>query len=512
MATFPSLLNVGEPLVFQGVPAPRTVSPFASQLTSTGLLPLPAVPTAAPAPVPAPIAAPPAPAAALLSSGPNFRRSLFSFRDSETPTDAVDFTSATSAPSTSAIGAAEAFGLTAGTPNEIASAYATQRADEVSPRMSFGNLGSVFSQPLSKTLDQVFSRPEAVPGAILGMAIPGATVALSAMSNLNERNQAYNRAMAEMGQPGYSYGTIDGQKYSISPGPFGYGRVMSGVVPDWFDIDMHDKMQSLELGIDPNTGDTLVGFTPGIGGYNSKGQYVDAYANTMAMGTMGNLQTLANQQFAGNVAAARNALSLARQGIKPLRFKRRGYFDYFDDPGFGFDGRGSIGSGGVDEDAFSDAVATAAFDAFGAEFDNAAANSGMSIDMSIDYDVDQNFGYEDFSEADVSDGGGAEGDSGGDTHICTAAFKAGISPRERFRENKKYGIKLRREDPVLMRGYDLVGPWIAKKIGHTKMGNALTRLYAAKASGEKLSAKQKMLDATLNLTTRPALRMLGRFA
>lgn len=111
------------------------------------------------------------------------------------------------------------------------------------------------------------------------------------------------------------------------------------------------------------------------------------------------------------------------------------------------------------------------------------------------------------------DGDGADSDSdSGDTHICTAAFKAGISPRERFRQNKKYGIKLRREDPVLMRGYDIVGPWIAKKIGHTKMGNALTRLYAAKASGERLSAKQKILDATLNLTTRPALRLVGRFA
>jgi len=122
-------------------------------------------------------------------------------------------------------------------------------------------------------------------------------------------------------------------------------------------------------------------------------------------------------------------------------------------------------------------------------------------------------GVNDSGETGGDGGDGGDGDSGGgDTHICTAAFKAGISPRERFRENKKYGIKLRREDPVLMRGYDIVGPWIAKKIGHTKMGNALTRLYAAKAGGEKLSAKQKILDATLNLTTRPALRLVGRFA
>jgi len=392
MATFPSLLNVGEPLIFQSVPTPRTVSPFASQLASTGLLPLPAVP--APAPVPAPIAAPPAPAPAapLLSSGPNFRRSLFSFRDSQTPTDAVAFTSATSAPSTSALGAAEAFGLTAGTPDEIASAYATQRADEVSPRMGlgFGDVKNVFSQPLSKTLDQVFSRPEAVPGAFLGKVVPGATTMLSAMSNLNERNQAYNRAMAEMGQPGYSYGTIDGQQYSISPGPFGYGRVMSGVVPDWFDIDMHDKMEALELGIEPGTGETLSGFTPGIGGYNSQGNFVDGYGNVSAHGTMGNLATLADQQFNGNIAAARNALTLAREGIKPLIFKQRSIFDYEPDPDGGFDGTGGYGSGGVDEDAFSDAVTTAAFDAFGAAFDD-AANDAAAADAAAE-DADMGFG------------------------------------------------------------------------------------------------------------------------
>lgn len=376
MVTFPSLLNVGEPLIFQGVPAPRTVSPFASQLTSTGLLPLPAVPAPAPVPTPTPAAAP-APVAPLLSSGPNFRRSLYSFWDTEPPSDYVSYTSA---PSTSAIGAAEAFGLTSGTPDEIASAYATQRADEVSPRMGLGfsDVKNVFSQPLSKTLDQVFSRPEAVPGAILGMAIPGATAALSAMSNLNERNQAYNRAMAEMGQPGYSYGTIDGQQFSVSPGPFGYGRVMSGVVPDWFDIDQYDKMEAVELGIDPESGDKLSGFTPGVGGYNSAGNFVDAYGNVSAHGTMSNLETLANQQFNSDIAAARKALSLAREGIKPLRFKKSSIYDFESDPDGGFDGMGGYGTAGVDEAALSDAVTTAAFDAFGAAFDAAAADAAAA--------------------------------------------------------------------------------------------------------------------------------------
>jgi hypothetical protein len=166
----------------------------------------------------------------------------------------------------------------------------------------------------------------------------------------------------------------------------------------------------------------------------------------------------------------------------------------------GYDGFGNYGTGGVDPDAYADAVATAAWDDFGAAFDGPGTNDPGGFDFGDMSD----FG---------GDYGGDAGDAGdGGTHICTAAFKAGISPKERFRQNRKYGIKLRREDPVLMRGYDIVGPWIAKKIGHTKMGNALTRLYAAKASGEKLSAKQKILDVTLNLTTRPALRLVGRFA
>ena len=108
--------------------------------------------------------------------------------------------------------------------------------------------------------------------------------------------------------------------------------------------------------------------------------------------------------------------------------------------------------------------------------------------------------------------GGSESEGGAGTYICTAAFKAGVSPKERFRQNKKYGIKMRREDPVLMRGYDIVGPWIAKKIGHTKLGNSLTKIYAKKISGEKLSVSQKALETLANITSRPVMRLIGRFA
>jgi hypothetical protein len=157
-----------------------------------------------------------------------------------------------------------------------------------------------------------------------------------------------------------------------------------------------------------------------------------------------------------------------------------------------------------------------------------------------DFSIDPNFGYEDLSDEDISsggagaaadagpsfdpadeadegswdsDGGGSDADGGGgDTYICTAAFNSGVSPVDRFRANRKYGIKLRRNDPLLMRGYDRVGPWLATKVGHTKVGNVLTQLYAKKANNEKLNLKYKLLDSILNLTTRPALRLIGRFA
>lgn len=218
---------------------------------------------------------------------------------------------------------------------------------------SMPSFSDITSQPVGQTINQAldaFTTPTAILGGMLSMAtgIPGLGFALDAMAGKNLSNVAYDRAMEMQGVPGYSTGQIDGRAFSISPGPFGFGQVLSGNVPSWFDVDMAQAMQSVQNGIDPNTGDALSGFTPGVGGYNAQGQYVDAYGNISAMGTMGNLQTLANQQFAGDMNAARKALTRARQGIKPLRIKRRGYFEFDDDPGFGFDlGSGGVGAGAL---------------------------------------------------------------------------------------------------------------------------------------------------------------------
>jgi len=174
----------------------------------------------------------------------------------------------------------------------------------------------------------------------------------------------------------------------------------------------------------------------------------------------------------------------------------------------GFDGFGNYGTSGVDESAFQDAVTTAAFDAFGAAFDGPGTSGWDETISDLEDGVDPN---EAPGGIDYSGEVGGDGDGGGDgdTHICTAAFRAGISPKERFRANKKYGIKLRREDPVLMRGYDIVGPWIAKKIGHTGAGEFLTKIYAKQTTGEKMTIRERILFAILSNTVRPALRVVG---
>lgn len=104
------------------------------------------------------------------------------------------------------------------------------------------------------------------------------------------------------------------------------------------------------------------------------------------------------------------------------------------------------------------------------------------------------------------------GDGGGDgTYVCTAAFNAGVSPRDRFLILKKYGVEMRRENKLLMRGYDRVGPWIARKCGHNKVGDILTKMYAKKAQNEHLSLGFKILNFILVGVTHPTVRLIGCF-
>ena len=206
-------------------------------------------------------------------------------------------------------------------PADVAAAAAQAARDEYSRAnpSPFSALANVADQPISTTvnsfLDRTFNQPASLVGAITGSSLM--SMAANAMARQNLGQLAYDRAMELQGVPGYSTGSIDGQTYSISPGPFGFGRVMSGVVPDWFDIDMAEKMSAVNAGLDPSTGEGLSGFSKGIGGYNSMGQFVDAYGNISAMGTMQNAIDLADQQGI-SLEGARKALSTARQGVLSL--------------------------------------------------------------------------------------------------------------------------------------------------------------------------------------------------
>ena len=107
-----------------------------------------------------------------------------------------------------------------------------------------------------------------------------------------------------------------------------------------------------------------------------------------------------------------------------------------------------------------------------------------------------------------------EGDTGGEdggdvSYICSAAYANGVTDYNTFRANCKYGIQLRRNDPYLMKGYDLVGPTYAKWFGNNGVGKTLTSYYKKSVMGEQLSWKYKLLEKFLFYINRPTLRTLG---
>ena len=140
------------------------------------------------------------------------------------------------------------------TPDEIARGYANQISDQVTKARAghdfwSGGLLNTLSNPLA-AVNNYFNHPAniastmmaATPAGPLGGALMGA------MSDYNLTNQAYNRAQAQMGTPGYSYGMFDGQHYSTAPGMFGRG--IYGTVPDWFDVEMADTLENYNMGLD----------------------------------------------------------------------------------------------------------------------------------------------------------------------------------------------------------------------------------------------------------------------
>jgi hypothetical protein len=192
----------------------------------------------------------------------------------------------------------------------IANSYAQQAVDKAFPGIStIDSIKGFLSDPV-QSFNNVMNDPLTMPTTILGMAMPGLGLGATALAALNEEQLAYQQAMAEMGVKGYEYGNIAGQAYGISPTSIG-GRVLSGVVPSWFDINMHDQMMEHQNNI--MAGDIEITDPSGRAGYNQKGEYVDAYNNKHAAGTMEDAQNLANNNNL-SLSQARDALNAARRG------------------------------------------------------------------------------------------------------------------------------------------------------------------------------------------------------
>ena len=269
----------------------------------------------------------------------------------------------------------------------IAADYGARMAEKAYPTTSTrDDLRGLFSDPV-QALNNHLNSPENIPGFLLSAGgFPMASSLLNYMGSANVNNLGKIQANTEMGVKGYEFGNINGDPYGISPGRFN-SRSLSGVVPDWFDINMHDRMLEHQNNI--NSGNIQVTDPTTQSGYNQKGEYVDQFGNIAAAGLMSDAQALADQNGL-SLAETRGVLSSARRGEGSLKERLRTYKkdnkDYTKGgySGYGFDGKGGYGSGGIDEDAYSDAVTTAAFDAFGAAFDDAAAAGAAAADAADD--------------------------------------------------------------------------------------------------------------------------------
>ena len=128
-----------------------------------------------------------------------------------------------------------------------------------------------------------------------------------------------------------------------------------------------------------------------------------------------------------------------------------------------------------------------------------------------------NMGQEDDEDSpDPSDG---DGDGGGDSsYICTAAWDTGISAPETWSLNRRFGVWIRRNDPLAYEGYSVFGPWIADRIRDGKLrwiGKLKPQCWAyemAQRSGKDTSGfplSIKIVNRIQRATTRPLVRLLG---
>ena len=128
-----------------------------------------------------------------------------------------------------------------------------------------------------------------------------------------------------------------------------------------------------------------------------------------------------------------------------------------------------------------------------------------------------NTGQEDVDE-DSPDGGDGPGGGGDSSYICTAAWDTGISAPATWSLNRRFGVWIRRNDPLAYKGYSVFGPWIADRIRDGKLrwiGKLKPQCWAyemAQRSGKDTSGFSlgvKILNRVQRVTTRPLVRLLG---
>ena len=154
------------------------------------------------------------------------------------------------------IGAGWAFSEAPGTvAHQVATGYADQIGDQVKKARAghdfwSGGLLNTLSNPLA-AVDNYYNDPTKIASTMMTLGGPVTSMLapfMGAISDYNLTQQAYNRAHALIGTPGYSYGMFDGQHYSTAPGMFGRG--IYGTVPDWFDVEQADILENYQKGLD----------------------------------------------------------------------------------------------------------------------------------------------------------------------------------------------------------------------------------------------------------------------
>ena len=107
--------------------------------------------------------------------------------------------------------------------------------------------------------------------------------------------------------------------------------------------------------------------------------------------------------------------------------------------------------------------------------------------------------------------GGGEG--GSSTHICTATYNNGYIDKEHFTTLRKYGILLRRNDPYMMKAYDMFGPTLASYVHKNKYMTSFakftTQYYKDTMDNRQLSIRQNIFKFISNNILRPTYRIVG---